>query len=260
MAHSDSNRPGSDGERESWSEEPGETPPFGAEPAEPEPVVPEREETLALGEETRLPWLEGDDDEEEESGYGAGQVVLFVLLGLLILGVIVGGIWWATRVQPDRDLVAQGGVIEAPDEPYKTRPDDPGGDVVEGTGDSSFAVAEGQTRTAQLGDESGAEAPVAKATDAEPTPAASPSPEASPAVSGPGVQVGAYTDRASAQAGWTRLSQQYGDLEGVEHRIVEGQADIGKVFRLQAVPGDLDAAKALCQRLQSAGLACYVKR
>ena len=59
--------------------------------------------------------------------------------------------------------------------------------------------------------------------------------------------------------GWSRLTQQYSALSGQRYRIVEGKADIGTVFRLQAVPGDAAAAQALCGRLKSAGLACQVK-
>ena len=54
-------------------------------------------------------------------------------------------------------MVADGGVIEAPAQPYKEKPTDPGGKTFQGTGDTSFAVSEGETRTARLGDT--AEAP-----------------------------------------------------------------------------------------------------
>jgi hypothetical protein len=71
--------------------------------------------------------------------------------------------------------------------------------------------------------------------------------------------VAAYSTRASAEAGWARLSTQYELLSGVSHRIVEGTADIGTVYRLQAVPGDAAAAQALCAKLKAEGLACQVK-
>ncbi|MDR2858363.1 MAG: SPOR domain-containing protein, partial [Novosphingobium sp.] len=48
-------------------------------------------------------------------------------------------------------------------------------------------------------------------------------------------------------------------LAGLRHRVIEGRADIGTVYRLQAVPGDAAAAQALCARLKAAGLACQVK-
>jgi hypothetical protein len=56
------------------------------------------------------------------------------------------------------------------------------------------------------------------------------------------------------------LVQAHSVLSGVRHRVVEGKADIGTVYRLQAVPGDAAAANALCGRLKAGGLACQVKQ
>ncbi|GFE75631.1 SPOR domain-containing protein [Novosphingobium sp. TCA1] len=216
---------------------------------------------LELGDEdVRLPWLEGEDEEfEDQQGGGSGQTLLLVALAIVAVLVIVGGIWWATRQKSEAPLVASGGVIEAPKEPYKTRPENPGGDVVAGTGDTSYAVAEGQSRMPQIGQE---EAPPAPQPAPKPSPSASASAPAKPepVVTGVGVQVGAYTSKPTAEAGWNALKVQYPALSGVNHRIVEGQADIGKVYRLQAVPGDLAAARALCSGMKSAGLSCQVKQ
>lgn len=218
---------------------------------------------LDLGEEdARLPWLEGDDeDADDQGGSNTLQLVLFMLAGVVLLAAIVGGIWWAQRDRPDQTLVADGATIEAPTTPYKTRPANPGGDVVAGTGDTSFAVAEGQTRQVRMGNEAAAPSP---APTAEASPSPSPSAAAASAASGDtsgvGVQVGAYSTRETAEKGWTRLSQQYEALAGMRYRIVEGRADIGTVYRLQAVPGDASAANQLCASLKSAGLSCQVKR
>lgn len=238
---------------------------FGSASTHRNDVSPRFEETgeLDLGDDdVRLPWLEGDDDDEfDDSGSSTGQLIALVLLGVAALALIVGGIWWWQRDRPDDTLVADGATIEAPAAPYKTKPADPGGDVVAGTGDTSFAVAEGQTRQVRMGSETAAPAPTPKA---EPTPAASTSASPAPApaadMSGPGVQVGAYSNRESAEKGWTRLSQQYEALSGMRYRIVEGRADIGTVYRLQAVPGDAAAATRLCATLKGAGLSCQVKR
>ncbi|TCM19867.1 cell division septation protein DedD [Novosphingobium sp. PhB165] len=247
----------------------------------------ERPAQLDLGDEdVRLPWLEGEDEEfEPQRGGGTGQTALLVVLALVAIGAIIGGVFWFTRHKSDQPLIASGGVIEAPKQPYKTRPENPGGDVVAGTGDTSFAVAEGQSRAPQIGEgqpdapapgfdsagkpadgQSAAQSaakpaagqPSAKAAD-KPAPAA-PAAKPEPTVSGVGVQVGAYANKATAEAGWATLKVQYPGLAGVNHRIVEGQADIGKVYRLQAVPGDLAAAKALCSGMRSAGLSCQVKQ
>jgi hypothetical protein len=219
---------------------------------------------LDLGDDdVRLPWLEGDDDEEEDRGAGAGQLLALVLVGLVALGLIVGLIWWLQRDRPDQTLVADGETIQAPATPYKTKPANPGGEVVAGTGDTSFAVAEGQTRQVRMGSDAPTPASTPKAeASASPTPSASSgaSSGASTDMSGVGVQIGAYSTRESADKGWTRLSQQYEALSGMKYRIVEGRADIGTVYRLQAVPGDAAAANRLCGTLKTAGLSCQVKR
>lgn len=246
--------------------------------AEAEADQPDR---LSLEEPASLPWLESDDDDGEDESHGTGQLVGLLLLGAAALALIVGGIWWVTRKNADSELVADGSVIEAPAEPYKQRPEKPGGMTFEGTGDTSFAVSQGQSRPARLGDDAeaspqpgfasvdqaAASRDTAAGVAAKPAPAASgksaaPAPATTsdaPVVAGVGVQVGAYSTRALAEAGWARLSQGSEALSGVRHRIVEGRADIGTVFRLQAVTPDAAAARALCARLKSSGVACQVK-
>lgn len=224
-------------------------------------------ETEQLGlteEEERLPWLESPEDDEWDDSQGSDNSKLagFVLMGLVALAAIVGGIWWVTNRGPDPALVADGSVIEAPDQPYKQAPQDPGGKTFDGTGDSSFAVSEGQNRAPQLGGEPGA--PVAAAPVATPSqaaaPAAAPTPAAAAASGGVGVQVGAFSSKATAEAGWTKLVGQAGAaLSGVPHRVVAGNADIGTVYRLQAVAPDAASAQALCGKLKAAGISCQVK-
>lgn len=206
--------------------------------------------------EERLPWLESPEDDEETGyeGYDTGRMLLFFVLGLVGLAAIVGGIWWATNRGPDPALVADGSVIPAPEEPYKTPPQDPGGKTFDGTGDSSFAVSEGQNRPAQLG---GSSVPV---TPPMPAAAASASPAVPAATGGVGVQVGAFSTQASAEAAWQKLVDKAGGLlSGVPHRVVAGSADIGTVYRLQAVAPDAGAANALCSKLKAAGITCAVK-
>ncbi|TYC87519.1 SPOR domain-containing protein [Novosphingobium sp. BW1] len=228
---------------------------------------PESARELDLGDgEMRLPWLEGDDEDYEDERGGVGQTTILLLAALVAIALLGGGILWALAGRSDEELVADGGVIEAPEEPYKTRPENPGGEVVSGTGDTSFAVAEGQSRTPQIAEEelpgpgfdgldeaeSSAAAPQSK-----PVPAAKAEEPAAP--SGVGVQVGAYTSREGAEKGWQTLKGQYAPFGDMSHRVVQGQADIGTVYRLQALPGDLKAAKALCADMRGAGLACQVK-
>ena len=203
------------------------------------------ESRLDLEEEERLPWLDSDDDDDDYGAVDNGRILGFVLLGLVALAAIVGGVWWATHRQTDPNLVADGSLIEAPDQPYKEAPKDPGGKTFAGTGDTSFAVSEGQTRPARLGEAT----PAAKPGTAVPAAAAPAAANAAPA-GGVGVQVGAFSSQATAEAGWGRLAAQHGALlSGVSHRVQEGKADIGTVYRLQAVAGDAAGASALCGKL-----------
>jgi len=216
----------------------------------------ERTAELAFGDVgDHLPWLESDDDEEER-GVDAARIVIFAVIGLVAVGLIAGILWWMAQSRGSASLIPEGGTIEAPEGPYKTKPEEPGGKTFEGTGDTSFAVAEGQAREGRIAatppqpriDLNAAEA----ASSLEPAPASS-------ASSGVGVQVGAYSDRASAERGWQTLLRQFEALQGVSHRVVEGRADIGRVFRLQAIAPDLAAARDLCDTLRADGGACQVK-
>jgi cell division septation protein DedD len=236
----------------------GAAPDSSAAPAFSSGEPPREAPQLSLGDDdVRLPWLESDDDEDDFDGGSSGQLIGLVLMGLLALAVIGGAVWWFANRSGGNELVADGGVIKAPAAPYKEKPANPGGKTFDGTGDTSFAVSEGQSRPARLG----------LAPPPSPAPAASAPPAAKPGdapaapvdMSGVGVQIAAYSNRAQAEAGWTRLSGQYSQLSAARHRIVEGRADIGTVYRLQVVAGDVAAANALCRDLKAAGLACQVK-
>lgn len=225
----------------------------------------------------RLPWLESDDDEEYE-GIDNKRVAVAVLGGLALTAAAVGGFWYFTH-RPDHGApVADGSVIAAPAESYKEAPKDPGGKQFAGTGDSSFAVSQGQERPAQLaaGDaaaagNNAAEAAASTAAAAGASfaggaaaakPEAAPAPKAAaPAESGPAggvVQIAAYTSESAATAGWNRLVQGHEILKGMNHRVVSAKIDLGTVYRLQLVTGAGGGA-ALCERLKADGLPCQVK-
>ena len=223
-----------------------------ANPAEPE--APDAEQLALADERERLPWLDADDDEDEAVATDGARMFGFVLIGLMALVALIGGIWWASHRASDPALVADGSTIPAPVQPYKEAPKNPGGKTFGGTGDSAFAVSEGQTRPAKL-------APAAPASRPGLSPAKVPASSANPSATatGPVVQVGAYSTQATAETGWSKLAAQYSTLAGLKHQIVEGQADIGTVYRLQVLPGEAGGAQALCSRLKAAGLACQVK-
>lgn len=228
---------------------------------------------LGLGDgEERLPWLESADDVDPNEGFDSGRIIGFVLLGMVALGMIVAAVWITSHRGPG---AADGSTISAEAGPYKVAPEDPGGKKFAGTGDTSYAVAQGETRSGTIAGEEPAPAPGFSAT-ASPAPTATPKPatsasatpkasasataSAAPAVSGVGVQVAAYTSAADAEAGWSALAARHAALSGFKHRVVEGQAEFGRVFRLQAVASDVSAANALCAKLKASGQGCQVKK
>lgn len=223
---------------------------------------------LELGDEDRLPWLESPDDITDE-GVDSGRIIGFVLLALVALVMIVGAVWLASN-RASGPGPADGSTLRAEAGPYKVPPESPGGKTFEGTGDTSFAVSEGQTRNGRIEGSEAAPAPVAtpevtltpapKASTATPAPAAAASPTPAAATGGVGVQIGAYSSAADAEKGWTVLSGRNSVLSGLKHRVVEGRADIGTVFRLQAVTADVASANDLCAKLKAAGQGCQVKR
>ena len=211
-------------------------------------------------EDDRLPWLESDDDDDDEGSDG-GRMLGFATLALLLLAALIGGIWWLSRLKPDSTLVADGSTIAAPKTPYKEAPKDAGGKTFEGTGDTAFAVSQGKPI------ETGPATTAPEATGSAhpgitiPPPSSSGASSPAPAAGTPGtmVQIGAYKDRSTAEAAWTRVSGHYSALSGQHHIVAEGQADIGTVFRLQVAAGSGDGARSLCGKLKSQGLDCQVK-
>jgi len=204
-------------------------------------------------EDERLPWLEADDD-DAEVGVDTGRVAAFVIGALVVLGLVIGAFWWFYHDRSESEVVADGSTIHAPAGPYKTKPANPGGTEAVGTGDTSFAVAEGKGLEGKVADASEAPHPSIDRDQAD----TSPAPAAS-AAAGVGVQVGAYSSSDRAEAGWMTLSTRYPALDGVSHRVVQGTVDGSPIYRLQAVAGDLNAAQALCSALQGQGGDCQVK-
>lgn len=210
-----------------------------------------------------LPWLEADDDDAPQ-GFDTTRLITIAVLMVVLLGAIVGAIWWLSNGPVAGGPAPDGSIVEAPEAPYKTAPEDEGGKTFAGTGDTSFAVGEGQMREGRLAERpastegAGAGAAAITAPDAEAAPE-TPAPRSQALPDGTAVQVGAYSSRSDAEAGWGTIIRQTDLLSGVEHRIVEGQADIGRVYRLQAVGGSRENARRLCGALSNAGIPCTVK-
>lgn len=226
----------------------------GDAPRDLDEAVIEAENELAFADGgERLPWLESDDD-FEQPGVDTGRIVTFAAAGLLAVILAVGAVWWLFGERTGDAILADGGTIEAPDEPYKSRPEDAGGRQVEGTGQTSFEVAEGQEIEGRI---ASSDVPV-PAVDRE---QAGDEEKIVPvAPSGVGVQVGAYATRAAAEAGWSTLAGRFEPLQGRSHRIVQGVVDSSTIYRLQAVTGTAEEADALCRAVKAVGGDCQVKR
>lgn len=223
------------------------------------------DDTLNLQDRDRLPWLDNAGDEEDYYAVDHRRVIAAVVGGLLLLVLVVGGVFAFTHRKDGAAPVADGSVIGASDQPYKQAPANPGGRQFEGTGDSSFAAAQGKDHPAQLAATDAAPkpaaTPVAKAdakADAKPAAAAAPATADDAGPVGGVVQIAAYSNEAAARAGWDRLVQQHEMLKGASHRIVQGQSDIGTVFRLQLL-ASAGGGSALCGKLKAEGVPCQVK-
>ena len=207
----------------------------------------EAEELAFAQQDARLPWLEADDD-FEEPGMPGGRKAALVIIAVLALAVIGGGGYWLLQQGPGTAVVADGSTIEAPKGPYKMKPADPGGTTALGTGDTSFAVAEGRRPANRVAGAENAALPSVEPEDGD-----------APAASGVGVQVGAYASRERAELGWQSLVGRHEALQGVSHRVVQGTVDGSTVYRLQAVAGSGAAARDLCDALKANGADCQVK-
>jgi hypothetical protein len=251
------------------------------------PFSPHEHERLDLDDGARLPWLESDDEEYIET-VSTGRVVLAAVLGLLVLGAVIGGLWWYTHHQAAGQPVADGSTVAAPPGPYKDAPKNPGGKTYQGTGDTSYVVSQGHDRQAQLADNgdggmasangSGVGASAGSGFGSGRGDAGkagvggaqqgnggklvrtdSGAADAGAAPAGGVAQIGAFSTQALAEAAWSRLSSQHTTLANLHHRVVQGQADIGTVWRLQVITG-AGGGNALCDRLRGEGLPCQVKR
>lgn len=227
---------------------------------------------LDFAETTNLPWLEADEEDEGAGDIDKWQLGAFVGFLTILAAAIVGAVWFVSNYGGESELVADGSTIAAPDDPVKRPPEEAGGKEFAGTGDVAPGVGQGVSPDARLADAGTAPEPTFAPAMATPTaspsamPAATPSPEptrapAPPpsALTGVGVQVGAYSTRARAQQGWRTLQSQSRLLAGLKNRILEGKADSGTVFRLQAVTPTLSEARTLCRNLKNEGLDCAVK-
>ena len=242
--------------------------------------------------EDRLPWLEPVEDETAEEGVSAGRLIAGLVAALVILGCVVGGVYWLKQRVSGPVQTANGGpaTIAAPAGPYKTKPTEEGGMQVKGRGDSAYAASEGADPNAKIDLSKVPEAPIAKGAPApqpeapKPAPApakpaetakvtppaptpAKPAPKpAAPApapvqtaeapAAGGTIQLGALPSEAAANAAWKSLSGRYAYLGALSHSVVKADVNGKTYYRLRAAAGG--QASSVCSKLKVAGEACTV--
>ncbi|MEM8917859.1 MAG: SPOR domain-containing protein [Pseudomonadota bacterium] len=206
----------------------------------------ENHQSLDLDDEDRLPWLESAEDYDDEGEYSPVRVALFVLAGLLLIGGIVGGIYWLQQRDSD-GLNGDGELIAAQEGDYKVRPDDPQARQFEGEGDASFAASEGKETPAKLGTAAPVEAPVKK-------------PEAPNAPGSAMIQLGAFSTAAMADSSWSGFARRFADIGSLPKKIVRGSVEGSTIYRLNAVAPSSQRAQQICNNLKAAGESCLVVR
>lgn len=241
-------------------------------------------DTLALDDEDRLPWLEPayeDDGEDEVSLLRLGALIL---AGLALLGLVVGAVYMIRNHLTEQE---EPQVLSAPKGDYKIPAKSADARKFQGEGDKSFAASEGQERggvidptrlpeapmatTASAGAATGAKpsAPVLSGPkvvmpvsrlgqqQAAPKPSAPAAPAATPVAkhSGPMIQLGAYDSEALAKSSWSRLSKRFDYLGALTYHIEPVTVNGSQLYRLRVATAQ---AGALCGKLKVAGESCMV--
>jgi hypothetical protein len=226
---------------------------------------------------SRLPWLETAADENE--GAPLGRVVGIVLVGLVLLAVVLGGIYWLKHRTPP---AGNGDLIVAQDGDYKVRPDDAGGMKVAGEGDAAVAASGGAGGgNGSIAVSNLPEAPIV-GTKAAPDGKGGPgSSVATAKVAGPGgklvapppgrpvtvaggggggalVQLGSFPTEAGANTAWAQASKRFGYLAGLGKSVEKAEVNGRTFYRLKVNAGSAGAAQDLCGKLKVAGEACIV--
>lgn len=79
------------------------------------------------------------------------------------------------------------------------------------------------------------------------------------ATGGYGVQLGAYSSHAKAEAAWSAAAKRHkAELGGVKHQIQAGKSGAAKVYRLRVAQSSEAAARSLCDRLKGRHQTCVV--
>lgn len=220
-----------------------------------------------------LPWLQEVEDEDSPRGI-SGRAMLAGLVVVIVAAAAVAALFfWLGR----RDSVSAGGapeLIQAPSEPYKVKPENPGGLDIAGDSQSTFETSAGQDVDSRLNlNAPGADVPTNVSEPAaepkrlppnetkEPDPEAAPKPRPKP-TGAPGsvIQLGAFKNTAQAERAWTALSSRFGMLSGMTKIVVPYSANGSSGYRLRAAAATPEAAREACSAVQAGGESCFIAR
>jgi len=258
-------------------------------------MAEDKDAGLGLEDEDRLPWLEAADDLGDDGEVSPVRLLVMVLGGLILIGAVLGGLWWLQNggARGDGELiVAQKGA-------YKVAPKTDGAKMFEGEGDASFAATEGAEpsgkvdasrmpeepavtpaereaaakaeKTRSEADKAAAAkeeaARIAAADKGKPKPAAMSvktpgAKEADKAATGGSamIQLGAFSSEAAAGKAWTNLSKRFPYLADLGKSVSPVKLGDNTVYRLRASAGSAGNASAVCGKLRVAGENCVVVR
>jgi len=233
-----------------------------------------RGEGLAFDEDERLPWLEAADDVEE--GMSPLRLLAFILGGLLLLGAIIGGVFWARQSQ---SAGGEGQLIAAQPGTYKEKPQEGGGERFQGQGDASYAASEGGNPQGTIDKNRMPEAPIAappaqtkQATsvvkpgstvsaavvDDTARPGAKGATKAAAAAPSATLQLGAYGSQAGAESAWRTLAKRFTYLAPLKFSVVPVTTSGGTLYRLRTSAGSPAEAGQMCGKLKVAGENCLL--
>ena len=215
-----------------------------------------------------LPWLEAVDDEDEPRALSARKMLAALAVVLLGAALVAGTLFWLGRSS------GTGGsgppeLIRAAPGPYKTKPETPGGLDVAGESGTAYATSAGEEPDAEL--DLGAipekaltkpqPAPVERPAEGEPqTPAPDAAAQQPTGPAGSTIQLGAYDNRAQAEAAWKTFSSRFANLATLTKIVVPFTVNGRTGYRLRAGASSAAEAQRSCQLLKVAGEDCFVVR
>lgn len=214
-----------------------------------------------------LPWLQEVEDEDAPRGISAGKMLVGLIVVLVAAALIAATFFWLGR--SDVGVSGAPELIRAPEEPYKIKPQDPGGLDVAGESQTTFETSAGQDIDSRLAvpgqpqsEPQGEPKRIPPNETKEPLPAETPPPpQPKPSgATGSVVQLGAYKNTAQAERAWSALSTRFGALSGLTKMVVPYSAGGSSGYRLRAAAGSPEEARQVCQSLQAAGESCFIAR